>query len=332
MPGSYRIINYGLRPAKAIERRMLCAAFERLHPFQRIERYRYIGFGSIYFSDFQLFHRQLGITNMVSIEKDVAAKPCFRFNRPFKCIRLKFAPSAEALPKLSWSPRTIAWLDYDDRLNVDIFADIATLCSRANSGSVIIISVNAQPDAEPNKEGREQYEQETGKPFDLADYRLRIAKGLLGEKLPASVSGAELRGQELAGVFREIINNLIEEQLSIRNVLQPAELKMLYRQLFNFRYKDGAQMLTVGGILHRASEEATFAACAFETLPFIKTGAEPCNIKAPCLTLKEMRHLNAQLPRKLSRNLRAPGVPEADIQRYADVYRYFPAFNEVLLA
>lgn len=65
MPGSYRIINYPLRPAKAIERRMLCAAFERLHPFQRIERYRYVGFGSIYFSDFQLLHRQLGITDML---------------------------------------------------------------------------------------------------------------------------------------------------------------------------------------------------------------------------------------------------------------------------
>jgi len=73
MPPSYRIINYALRPAKAIERRMLCAAFERLHPFQRIQDYRYVGFGSIYFSDFQLLHRQLGITDMLSIERDISA-------------------------------------------------------------------------------------------------------------------------------------------------------------------------------------------------------------------------------------------------------------------
>lgn len=82
MPGSYRIINYALRPAKAIERRMLCAALAGLHRFQRIEDYRYIGFGSIYFSDFQLLHRELGISDMLSIEKDVAAEACFRFNLP----------------------------------------------------------------------------------------------------------------------------------------------------------------------------------------------------------------------------------------------------------
>lgn len=332
MLGSYRIINYALRPAKAIERRMLCAAFERLHPFQRIERYRYVGFGSIYFSDFQLLHRELGITDMLSIEKDVSAKACFRFNRPYKCIRLRFATSAEVLPTLNWKRRTILWLDYDDRLNANILGDIATVCLRATSGSLVVISVNAQPDAEPSAEDRDQYERETGKSFDLGDYRLRIARGLVGEKLPSGTSGAHLRGQELTKVFREIIHNEIAEQLSIRNAVLPADDKLLYRQLFHFCYKDGAQMLTVGGILYRAEEEPTVAACGFDTLPFIRTGGEPCSIKVPCLTAKELRHLNSQLPTVPSAKLRAPGVPDADIQRYAEVYRYFPAFSEILFA
>ena len=332
MSGSYRIINYALRPAKAIERRMLSAAFERLHPFQRIQHYRYIGFGSIYFSDFHLFHRELGITDMLSIEKDVAAKACFRFNRPYKCIRLKFSKSAEVLPDLNWKPRTILWLDYDDRLNIDILGDIATTCLRACSGSVFTISVNAQPDAEPSKEDRDSYQEETGKPFDLADYRLRIAKELLGEKLPAGTTGANLRGQELAKTFREIIDNTIAEQLSIRNALLPPQERLFYRQLFHFRYKDGAQMLTVGGILYRSTEEHTVAACGFDTLPFIRTGPEHCAIKAPCLTTKEIRHLNSQLPTTSISKLKAPGVPDSDIHQYADIYRYFPAFSEILFA
>lgn len=332
MPGSYRIINYTLRPAKAIERRMLCAAFERLYPFQRIERYRYVGFGSIYFSDFQLLHRELGITDMLSIEKDISAKACFRFNRPYKCVRLKFATSAEVLPTLDWRRRTILWLDYDDRLNVDILGDIATVCLRATSGSLVVVSLNAQPDAEPNKEDRDRYQEETGKSFDLSDYRVRIAKKLIGEKLPAGTSGADLRGQGLAKVFREIIHNEIAEQLSIRNAMLPAEEKILYRQLFHFRYRDGAQMLTVGGIFYRAAEERTVAACGFDKLPFTRSGPEHCGIKAPCLTAKEVRHLNSQLPTKSSVKLRAPGVPDADIQRYAEVYRYFPAFSEILFA
>jgi hypothetical protein len=332
MPGSYRIINYALRPAKAIERRMLCAAFERLHPFQRVQAYRYLGFGSIYFSDFQLIHRNLGITDMLSIEKDVSAKACFRFNRPYRCIRLKFATSAEALPSIHWRRRSIIWLDYDDRLNTEILGDIATVCLHAASGSLLVVTVNAQADAEPAKEDRDAYQEQTAKPFDLGDYRLRIAKELLGEKLPVGTSGADLRGQELAGIFRDVIHNVIAEQISVRNTALTADDKVQYRQLFHFRYKDGAQMVTVGGVLYRAAEEQKYLACGFDNLPFIRNGSEPCNIKAPCLTPKEIRHLNSQLPRKSSSNLRVPGVPDADVERYAEVYRYFPSFSEVLFS
>jgi hypothetical protein len=55
MSSSYRKINYTLRPAKNIERKMLCEAFHKLHPFGKVQNYRYIGFGSTYFSDFILF-------------------------------------------------------------------------------------------------------------------------------------------------------------------------------------------------------------------------------------------------------------------------------------
>jgi hypothetical protein len=77
MPGSYEKINYGLRPAKCIERKMMCEAFRRLSEFGSVESYRYIGFGSTYFSDFSLFHKHLGITNMISMEQDEHNAPRF---------------------------------------------------------------------------------------------------------------------------------------------------------------------------------------------------------------------------------------------------------------
>src|ERR1035438_1696889 len=107
MPPSYRAINYSLRPAKAVERKMMGEAFRRLHPFQRIEDYRYVGFGSIYFSDFQAVHRTLGISDMVSIEKNVSAEACFEFNKPYRSIELIFGNSSVVLPKLPWDKPTI---------------------------------------------------------------------------------------------------------------------------------------------------------------------------------------------------------------------------------
>lgn len=90
-------------------------------------------------------------------------------------------------------------------------------------------------------------------------------------------------------------------------------------------------MLTVGGILYRAVEEQVVVACDFDTLPFIRIDPEHCGIKAPCLTAKEIRHLNSQLPTRPSVKLRVPGVPDADIQQYVEVYRFFPAFSEILV-
>ncbi len=71
MSESYMQINYSLRPAKSVERKMLCEAIKRLAVFDKIESYKYVGFGSAYFSDFSLIHRSLGIEDMLSIEKDI---------------------------------------------------------------------------------------------------------------------------------------------------------------------------------------------------------------------------------------------------------------------
>ena len=196
----------------------------------------------------------------------------------------------------------------------------------------MIVSVNAQPDSEPSKEDRDQYQEETGKDFDLGDYRLRIVRGLIGDNLPAGTSSANLRGQELGKVFRQVINNEITEQLSVRNAMLPEQDKVYYQQLFHFRYKDGARMLTVGGVFYKAGDMKIVESCAFDTLPFVKNGSDHCEIRVPCLTGKEIRHLNSQLPTKSTAKLRVPGVPVSDIKQYAEVYRFFPTFSEILYA
>lgn len=48
---SYREVNYSVRPAKSVERKMMIEAFRRLHLAWGIGCYRYVGMGSIYFSD-----------------------------------------------------------------------------------------------------------------------------------------------------------------------------------------------------------------------------------------------------------------------------------------
>src|SRR5690242_16417832 len=105
MAGSSARINYSLRPAKHIERRMIAESLRHVAPFAHIEAYRYMGFGGLYFSDFALFHRMLNVRDMVSVEIDTNSKERYEFNKPYDCISLEFGKSSQVLPRLKWDKR-----------------------------------------------------------------------------------------------------------------------------------------------------------------------------------------------------------------------------------
>jgi hypothetical protein len=295
-----------------------------------METYRYVGFGSIYFSDFQLFHTVLGLNDMLSIEKDAYAEECFEFNKPYRCVRVDCRPASEVLPSLNWRAKTIAWLDYESKLDEMVLSDAVSVCARACSGSVLVVSVNVQAEREPDEATRQEYTRETGLAFNVGDYRLREMHKRLGDHLPPDIRGNELRGTGFAAVSRRVIHSSIASALSARNgVLSPGK-KLVNRQIFNFHYSDNARMLTVGWVFFEADDQRKFDACLFGELDFVRFEEEPYMIKVPCLTIKEMRHLNAQLPRVATDEVALPGVPASDIKRYAELYRYFPTFAEAI--
>lgn len=321
MPGSGDKIDYNLRPAKQIERKMMCEAFRRLSFFQPIESYRYIGFGSFYFADFKLIHKSLGITDMLSFELQSWKRKRFEFNNPFGCVKLKFGHSNQLLKKYWRSRRTILWLDYDDPLDKFILRDVSYFCNNAASGSVLIVTVDVQAESELEHEFSQFKERVTDD----------IAVSITGdaterERIPFGVAAKDLAGWGTAKVSHKIITNEIAKVVSERNFLESE--KLIFRQLFNFRYKDTARMLTVGGILYSASESDNFQACDFGSLKFVRTGSNPYTIDLPKLTFREIRYLDSQLPIEPSK-LKSKGIKAEELRKYAKIYRWFPSFAEV---
>ncbi len=102
---SFERFNYALRPAKNIERKMLCETFSRLVRIAPLREYQYVGFGSIGFHDFSLFHQRLGIHDMISIEAREKLRKRFAFNKPYSCIRMRWGFSYDVLPLMSWTKR-----------------------------------------------------------------------------------------------------------------------------------------------------------------------------------------------------------------------------------
>lgn len=319
MARSYEEVNYTLRPAKSIERKMLVETLRNLSDFDAVDSYRYVGFGSTYFSDFTLIHKALGISDMISVERDVDKEERFKFNRPYNCIRIEFGNSNDVLPDLHWDKKTILWLDYDSKLDSNILSDVRIACSSAISGSALIVTVNANPQRFEGVSARE-----------LAELRLQqLEKDVGANKVPGDVDGKNLKGWDEAIVHRRIINNEIAQTLSERNGGCAKGEEMQYKQLFDFHYADGPKMLTTGGLLYKQEHQDTVGKCGFSRLDFVRlSGDEPYLIEVPSLTYREIQYLDAQLPLSDHTELEAKAIPRKHLRQYARVYKYFPNFAE----
>jgi hypothetical protein len=314
MSGSFTRVNYRLRPAKGVERRMMADAFLRLRPFGSVESYRYVGMGSVYFADFTLFHTVCGLTHLVSIEdaQDERTQNRFKFNVPLASIELKFGHSNVELPKLHWeSVRTICWLDYDGSLTSSVLTDIRFLAARMSPGSLLAVTV----DTRLNDEVAAKYK----KPLDKL-----IAQLGAEEKVPTAVTAAKkLKASQIKSVFRAIMTQELKDGINERNAGIPSEQRITFEQMFNFEYSDKAPMLTIGWILFDEGQRAQFNQCEFNKLKFFRSDNKPFIIAPPFLTPQEMRELNRCDAKETYRSSDLP-LPADEIENYEDIRRYWP--------
>jgi hypothetical protein len=328
---SFREINYSLRPAKSVERKIMSDAFRRVETGWDLSTYRYVGMGSVYFADFQLFHQTLGINDMISIEREVDHKARFEFNRPYGCVEMQYGESSDVLGAISWDKRCIVWLDYDGKLEASVISDLKTVIQKAPSGSFVVVSVNVEADRplhDITQQGIDAVNQ----------WRIEQMEERISSSLPASIKGNNLRGKDFGLACWQILAAAVEDQIIKRNGrpdLRPET--MFARQVFHFNYSDGAPMLTVGWLLHSHADAEKVQRCLMDG-PYFSTGADPVIIEAPKLTPKEVNFLNSKLPdgppvpRAVSKKIhKETGITESDINKFAAIYRFYPQYGEVVL-
>lgn len=330
MSSSFEKINYNLRPNKCIERKMMSEALGRLSFIDDLVTYRYIGFGSPYFADFILFHKNHGIIDLVSIEMEDEKRNRFDFNVPYSGIIMKYGHSNTVLPNLELSlKRNIVWLDYDDKVSDFMFSDINTFFSEAMPGSFFIISVNVEQDSIQINENKED-KQPTLKEYRLNKLIERVGK----ERLPNEIMEQNMNTKNLSNITYQMIKRQIATSLLNRNGKKKDFVE--YRQIFNFSYKDNATILTVGGILFDKSQKEAVRKMGFNKLPFYCDKDESYKIQCPNLTFREIKALDKLLPSVLERkgprfindNFNKIPLNVNDIEKYAKVYRYYPTFTD----
>lgn len=326
---SYERINYLLRPNKSVERKMVCEMLSSISTVKDITSYQYIGFGSTYFADFSLFHRNLGISQMISIEGEESAQDRCEFNKPFSCIELKIGKSSNVLPNLDInSKNSIIWLDYDGIISETVFSDINTVVGMMKPDSFFMLSINAELNLlqtasnENDEDGSKQ----------------KLISRVGERRFPNKYLEKKLTQKLYLEILYQCIMQEIYTVIQKRNGME--ENKVKFHQSVHFEYRDGARMITIGGFLFQENEEESrLNKMGIQRLSFYCNSSNAYSIRCPILSLREMQALNSHLPCKAidekgdfeDKELNNFPIDNREINQYALLYRYFPNFAETLL-
>lgn len=316
---SYNRFNYNYRPAKSVERKIFVDLLRQIYGVKGIQDCEYIGLGSIYFSDFRLIHKELGLNRMVNIEAEIGDKDRFLFNVPYSCIKLKWGFSYDVLPRLNWAGKKIIWLDYDSSLQYYMFDDIDHIFSNLEAGSFYFMSCNST----------------FSRFFDSGNqsYKVDDFKESFPGLHPFSLSSEMLSNKNSASLIARMILGRIKHNLKLINSGKPKKERLRFVQLLNIVYKDGAPMVSIGGLLLKEKEYSQFKKTGTLKLPFVRIeGQDELNLEMPLLTNQEIDLLNGHLPSSETRFIKRPKIkfiPEDEKKKYLRAYRYFPSYVEV---
>ena len=150
MMASFDKINYRLRPNKLIQRNLVFDCVKKLQTIMNLENIVYVGMGSIWFSDFQIVHRNLGVRDMISIEGDEVGYRRAVFNQPFRTVEIKKGMTFDVIPKLFRRKELMTrpwllWLDYDKYLLPYMVDDIRISIEGLPDDSIFMITCDARP-------------------------------------------------------------------------------------------------------------------------------------------------------------------------------------------
>ena len=319
-------IDFSLRPNKAIERKLIFDALACASASFPWSRYQYIGFGALWFRDFLLAHRTLGIKRLHSIEAKSSIAARAKRNRPLKCIEVYEGLASKVLldQELRLAERrAIIWLDYDSRATADLLKDLDRVFRDVPVGSVVLATFNAAP-------------QSLG---DDAHARLQALTDLFGAWVPDPPPEGYL--SKSLDKFPFQLAQLVMGR-AVRTV--QARLGLKLAPLFNFAYSDNAPMITVGGMIVDDKASTLLEASGIRRrLGVIRSPTfdlssgwprltDQCRIDVPILTRLERLKLNRNLPGKLSETrvaqLCGSGLTLGERDSYARFYNYLPAFAE----
>jgi len=327
-------IPYHLRQNKAVERNLFIELLTRVGRVRNISGYEYIGFGGPFMEDHKILHAALRMEKMHSIERDQNTFLRQQFNYPAKFITLHCKESGEFFRTHNFSEQgTVVWLDYTaaEELNEQL-NEFHGVVAKLDTFDVAKITLNA------STLGLGQFADI--KETEKAAKRREVLVKRIPAYVPADLTDKDLKAKIYPTTLQRCVQNSLKD-------LSARISGLYFHPLSSFAYSDGQTMLTITGMVFKASDDiavkkfvddSRLALWPFANLEWLP----PHSIDMPALSAKERMKLDECLP--VDKNSPAspaetlvnhlgfrPGAANGELSNYAKYYRQFPHFSKVIL-
>ncbi|MCR9252814.1 MAG: hypothetical protein NXI20_20495 [bacterium] len=320
MPKNFDVVNYNLRPSKQTERKVIVEVLLYLAKYGiHINEYKYLGMGSIYFVDFKLFHKYLHINQMICVEKENIPKR-LQFNCPYDFIEIH--PNTEIsdiIPKISSESRFFVWLDYTGAVDQDKLNDLGNLMAKVANGSIVLISMESNSRSFIKSTDK----LDRSDPAEKAQVILKNMNNEIENTLIGSPKPKEII--EFSDFLVEILNRKVKDSINAR--IDDEAL-----QIMNYKYKDGANMVTVGWLIDSKMNIDRYQEEGIDQHEFINTDSAPLDIRIPQLTYLEKKRLDKNIKGlKAGDNFDEFELAKPYIDNYLKFYKHYPSYQEGLI-
>jgi hypothetical protein len=277
--------------------------------------YQYTGLGSIFFVDFIMFQKFLGIHRMLSIEFSKKIKKRVKFNRPFANIKTERGRIGEFIPGLNKDLKHLLWLDYDYPLDESVMTDVILAASELPCASILLITVDLEM-----PKGTDQ-----GKTLTPQE-RMQYYKRAAGRFFEPEWETSDFALSRMANINIRLLFNAIKNGLAGRE-------EVTFLPLFSFIYADGHRMFTFGGMIANPSDKGRVEGCDFRKAFYMRRDVRdnPYEIMVPIVTRKERLHLDSHMPCEDAWKPKEFELDGAAVLTYREIYRFYPAYAELLL-
>ena len=228
---------------------------------------------------------------------------------------LIYGTTNEVLPQIDQFEKkmNLVWLDYDDAFSAGMLTDVETLCRRLQVGSLFFISCNYSF-AGKTSEKREAFQRSVGDYFD------------------ADIEKTRYTNNGIPTIIKELVNANIQRTLDKRNRYN-TDNQIQYMQLLFLTYKDGAPMLTIGGILvDEGLRDKIINSNILKKLVYCSIDNNRFSIEVPKLTYKEIQFVLRNIPitdEEYEANKDSfYGIGLDEIRKFEKIYRFYPYYTE----